>query len=161
MTEAGPIIIDFATLQKPYSFEGIEDISMDLHILEENTEMRKIRGGIEMAVPNRVTLLVLKLKAIWDRQYRINNGLSDDLLWETGKVVKDRVDVLALLDPEQGGRNLDIYVLGKLLRNYPFLEKSLISVYETNEGIEKYGRISQSFAKEIIEQLLSLTRQDY
>ncbi len=158
LTEAGPIIIDFATLQKPYPFEGIEDISMDLHILEENTEMRKIRGGIEMAVPNRVTLLVLKLKAIWDRQYRINNGLSDDLLWETGKVVKDRADILALLDPEQGGRDLDIYVLGKLLRNYPFLERSLISVYETNEGIEKYGRISQSFAREIIDQLLSLTR---
>lgn len=158
LTEAGPIIIDFATLQKPYLFEGIEDIFMDLHILEENTEMRNIRGGIEVAVPNRVTLLVLKLKAIWDRQYRIDHDLCDDLLWETGKVVKDRADVLALLDPEHGGRDLNIYVLGKLFRNYPFLERSLISVYETNEGIEKYGRISQGFARKIIEQLLSLTR---
>ena len=158
LTEAGPIIIDFATSQKPYPFEGIEDIFMDLHIIEKNIEIRKIRGSTEMAVPNRATLLVLKLKAIWDRQYRIEHDRCDDLLWETGKVVKDRADVLALLDPEHEGRELDIYVLGKLLRNYPFLERSLISVYETNEGIEKYGRISQSFARDIIEQLLSLTR---
>jgi hypothetical protein len=131
---------------------------MDLHIIEKNIEIRKIRGSTEMAVPNRATLLALKLKAIWDRQYRIEHDLCDDLLWETGKVVKDRADVLALLDPGHGGRDLNIYVLGKLLRNYPFLERSLISVYETNEGIKKYSRISQSFARDIIEQLLSLTR---
>jgi hypothetical protein len=89
ITDAGPIIIDFATWQKPYPFEGIKDISLDFHILEGKTEMRKIRGGIEMVTPNRATLIILKLKVIWDRQYRIENELSDDPLWESGKLVKD------------------------------------------------------------------------
>lgn len=156
ITDAGPIIIDFATWQKPYPFEGLEGIFLDFRILEGNKEMRNIRGGIEIAVPSRAALLILKLKAIWDRQYRIDNELSDDLLWEAGKVAKDRADILALLDPEHGGRELDIYVLGDLLKKYPFLEQSLLSVCERNEGIEKYGRLSQNTAKDIIQQLLSL-----
>ncbi|MBN2488769.1 MAG: hypothetical protein JXA98_07050 [Methanosarcinaceae archaeon] len=156
ITEAGPVIIDFATWQKPYPFEGIKDISLDFRILVENTEMRTIRGGIEIAVPNRATLIIMKLKAIWDRQYRIENVLSDDPLWESGKLVKDRADVLALIDPKHGGREIDISVLGELLEKYPFLEKSLFSVSESNEGIEKYGRMPQNEIRQVIGTLLSL-----
>ncbi|WP_407355528.1 hypothetical protein [Methanolobus sp. WCC5] len=158
MTDAGPVIIDFATWQKPFPFEGIDDISLDFRIIEGKTEMRTIRGGIEIAVPNRETLIILKLKAIWDRQYRIENELSDDSLWESGKLVKDRADVLALLDPGHGGRELDIYVFGELLKKYPFLERSLRTAYETNEGLEKYGRFSQNTAEATIKQLLSLVQ---
>jgi len=155
-TEAGPIIIDFATRKKLYPFEGVGDISLDFSILDGNTETRQIRGGIKIAVPNRTTLLVLKLKAIWDRQYRIENRKSDDFSWETGKLVKDHADILALIDPNHGGKQLDIYTLGELLKKYAFLEQSLLSVYRSNEGIEKYGRMSQNDAKEIIEQMIAL-----
>ncbi|SDF96551.1 hypothetical protein SAMN04488589_1845 [Methanolobus vulcani] len=158
MTDAGPVIIDFATWQKPFLFEGIDDDYLDFRILKKNTEMRTIRGGIEMTVPTREALIILKLKAIWDRQYRIDNLLSHDPLWESGKLIKDRADVLALLDPGHGGRELDIYVFAELLKKHSFLEQSLRTVYETNEGIEKYGRLSQNDSETLIKQLLSLVK---
>ncbi|MDF1534781.1 MAG: hypothetical protein P1P69_09830, partial [Methanosarcinaceae archaeon] len=60
-TEAGPVIIDFASRNKPFRFEGL-DATLDLSILDGNTETREIRGGIEMAVPNRATLLAATLR---------------------------------------------------------------------------------------------------
>jgi len=154
-TEAGPVIIDFASRQRPYPFEGGNTI-LDFSILDGNTETRTIRGGIEMAVPNRATLLILKLKAVWDRNYRIVHGASDNVEWETGKLIKDRADVLALIDSNYVGDLIEISVLGKLLEKYPFLEESLTSVYDSDEGIEKYGRMSQNDAKNIIDQMISL-----
>ncbi|ABE52890.1 Hypothetical protein Mbur_2013 [Methanococcoides burtonii DSM 6242] len=154
-TEAGPVIIDFATRQKPFPFEG-KDMSLDFSILNGNTETRQIRGGIEMAVPNRATLLVLKLKAVWDRNYRIAHGTSDDIEWETGKLIKDYADVLALIDPDHGGEQIEISVLGRLMEKYPFLEKCITSAYNSDEGIEKYGRMSQDDARTSIYRMISL-----
>ena len=154
-TEAGPVIIDFASRQRPYPFEG-ENTILDFSILDGNTETRTIRGGIEMAVPNRATLLILKLKAVWDRNYRIVHRISDNVEWETGKLIKDHADILALIDPNHGGNQVEISVLGKRLEKYPFLEESLTSVYDSDEGIEKYGRMSQNDAKNIIDLMISL-----
>jgi hypothetical protein len=53
---------------------------------------------------------------------------------------------------------LKISVLGELLKKYPFLKGSLISVYVSDAGLEKYGRISQDDAKSTIDLMLSLTR---
>jgi hypothetical protein len=154
-TEVGAIIIDFETRQKPFPFEGRTE-SLDFSILDGNTETRNIRGGIEIAVPNRATLLVLKLKAIWDRHYRIKEQTSDDIEWEKGKLIKDHADVLALIDPDHGGTEIEIAILAELLGKYPFLEESLTSVYESDEGLEKYGRMSQHDAKNTIDTLIAL-----
>lgn len=156
-TEAGPVIIDFASRQTHFSFEGMDTI-LDFNILEGNTETRIIRGGIEIAVPNRATLLVLKLKAIWDRHYRIVHGTSDDIEWETGKLIKDHADILALIDFNYGGNQIEISVLGELIEKYPFLEESLTSVYDSDEGIQKYDRMSQNDAKTTIDRIISLVR---
>ncbi len=155
-TEAGPVIIDFASRKKPFPFEGGDDTTLYFSILDGKTETRQIRGGIEMAVPNRAALLVLKLKAIWDRHYRIVHVTSNNIEWETGKLIKDHADILALIDSNYGGNQIEISVLGELLEKYPFLEESLISVYDSDEGIEKYGRMSQNDAKTVIDRMISL-----
>ena len=154
-TEAGPVIIDFESKQKRFPFEGRTEF-LDFNILNGNTETRNIRGNIEIAVPNRATLLVLKLKAIWDRYYRVENQANSDIEWEKGKLIKDYADVLALIDPNYGESQIEIPVLGELLEKYPFLENSLISVCYSDDGIEKYGRMSQSDAKNTIEKIISL-----
>ncbi|KXS44813.1 MAG: hypothetical protein AWU58_1129 [Methanohalophilus sp. T328-1] len=51
---------------------------------------------------------------------------------------------------------MEISVLGKFMNTYPFLKESLASVGESDDGIEKYGRMSESTAKTIIGQILSL-----
>ncbi len=155
VTKAGSVIIDFATREKPFPFEG-NDEYLDFSILDGNTETRAIRGNIEMAVPNRATLIVLKLKAVWDRNTRISQRKSYDVEWESGKLAKDYADILALIDPNNGGNDVEISVLGKLMNTYPFLKESLASVGESDDGIEKYGRMPESTAKMIIGQILSL-----
>lgn len=155
-TESGAVIIDFASRQNPFPFEGRGEL-LDFSILDGNTETRLIRESIEMPVPNRATLLILKLKAIWDRQYRIEQQASDNIEWEKGKLIKDYADVLALIDPNYGGNQIEISVLGKLLAMYSFLEKSLISVYDSDDGVAKYGRMSQDDAKLTIDQIISLS----
>ncbi|PQV41744.1 hypothetical protein B0H22_1283 [Methanohalophilus euhalobius] len=109
-----------------------------------------------MAVPNRATLIVLKLKAIWDRNNRISQRKSYGIEWESGKLAKDYADILALIDLNNGGNDVEISVLGKFMNTYPFLKESLASVGESDDGIEKYGRMSESTAKTIIGQILSL-----
>jgi hypothetical protein len=109
-------------------------------------------------VSNRATLLVLKLKAIWDRKYRIDHGTSHDPEWEKGKLIKDHADILALIDPEYGGEEIEIFILGELLGRYSFLEESLLSVCDSTAGIEKYGRMTQQDAQNTIEKIISLVR---
>lgn len=101
-------------------------------------------------------MIVLKLKAIWDRNNRISQRKSYDIEWESGKLAKDYADILALIDPNNGGNDVEISVLGKFMNTYPFLKESLASVGESDDGIEKYGRMSESTAKTIIGQILSL-----
>lgn len=96
------IILDFYSRERPDPFEGGRG-ELALDFLDDHTVVMPIRGGIRMAVPTRGALLVMKLKAVWDRSFRYEQGRSPDPEWEYSKLVKDLADILALLDPEHGG----------------------------------------------------------
>jgi hypothetical protein len=103
-TPHGQIILDFISRESPYLFEGHRDIPFSFRILEGNTVTMRVRGGAEISVPNRSVLVLLKLKAAWDRRYRLDHGqpfISDD--HEEMKWIKDCADLLALIDPKYGG----------------------------------------------------------
>ncbi|WP_292520996.1 hypothetical protein [Methanoculleus sp.] len=121
MTPAGKIILDFATREAQQPFEGKPEVLFTFEILSGNTSRRLIRGGVEMSIPTRAMLVILKMKAVWDRSYRLEHGLSHDEVWEEGKLVKDYADILALIDPVHGGHELDIECLGEHLNRYDFL----------------------------------------
>ena len=78
-----------------------------------------------MHVPKRTILLFLKLKAAWDRTYRIENSTSADPEWDRSKLIKDYADILALLDPKYGGMNIDINELASLFEDDPFSKRHL------------------------------------
>lgn len=101
-------------------------------------------------------LLVLKLKAASDREYRITHGTSHDIEWERGKIMKDRADILALLDPGRGGRDVNISFLGEMMQIYPFLAERLGKVALDREAVEFYGHMGQDEAKKLIELALDL-----
>jgi hypothetical protein len=109
-------------------------------------------------VPERTLLMIFKLKASWDRSFRIQNGTSIDEEWERGKLCKDRADILALLDPAAGGTETDISYLGERLNEYSFLGEMLREILNDKDAINMYRRMNQTEAKELIERLLLLAR---
>jgi len=134
----GHIILDFATQESTYPFEGYPDRPFTLDILTGNTIMKPVRGSIAMTVPNRATLLFLKLKAAWDRKYRIDHANSFDEQWETGKMVKDCADILALIDLKAGGQEIDLEILGTRISQFSFLKELIHQIPEIDPARKRY-----------------------
>ncbi|MBA7468640.1 hypothetical protein ES707_03892 [subsurface metagenome] len=99
---AETVILDFYSRERRDPFEGGRG-ELVLDFLDGHTVTMPIRGNIRIAVPTRGALLLMKLKAVWDRSFRYELGRSPDPEWEYSKLVKDNADVLALLDPGHGG----------------------------------------------------------
>jgi len=139
----GAIILDFETRESSYPFEGYPHIPFTLDILAGNIAMRPVRGRTAVAVPTRAILLLLKLKAAWDRGYRIDHATSFDEQWERGKMVKDCADILALIDPGSGGREIDLETLGTQVSQFPFLKNVILSIPELDAARDRYERMSR------------------
>ena len=156
MIEPGKaIIIDFGTREQEDPFEG-QDCCINYGILDGQTELRQIRGGVRFPVPKRTVLLLFKLKAAWDRNYRIVHGTSHDAEWERGKLTKDRADILALLDRNRGGQEVDLSFLGEKMEKYAFLKGCLHEVAHDIDAVGRYERMSPEEAEELIERVLSM-----
>jgi len=154
-TTAGKITIDFLSRETADPFEGRPE-TLDFHVLDGNTEIKTVRKDIHAAVPKRSLLLLFKLKAVWDRTYRIQHNTSEDALWDQGKSIKDCADILALIDHNFGGNDLDLGFLGEQFSRFCFLKDCLRIIPENNDVLTKYGNIDQETARERINTLLSL-----
>jgi len=153
-TEFGSVVIDFASREQPDPFEGRED-RVEFGILDGRTVVRRMDDDVIIPVPERTALLALKLKASWDRSYRIRKGTAGDLAWERGRLLKDRGDILALLDPKEGGREIDIQFLGQFLEEHGFLRNCLEEV-GGREVAESYRRMTYEVARDLVQDLMSL-----
>ena len=56
-TPHGTIVLDFISLDKQYPYEGHPEIPFSFEILTGNTVIMRVRGGTEIAVPNRSILV--------------------------------------------------------------------------------------------------------
>ncbi|MDG6258199.1 MAG: hypothetical protein QCH35_11465, partial [Methanomicrobiaceae archaeon] len=147
---AETVILDFYSRERPDPFEGGRG-ALVLDFLDGHTVTMPIRGDIRMAVPARGALLVMKLKAVWDRSFRYEHGRSSDPEWEYSKCVKDNADVLALLDPAHGGHDLDLELLGGLLNRHPFLKGCIERLPELDDARDKYERMDRETIRRICE----------
>ena len=156
-TEHGPIILDFSSFGTENSFEGHRGIPFTLDILRGNTVTKRIRNGPEIAVPNRAVLVLLKLKAAWDRTYRIEHGIPlFDEQWERSKMVKDCADVLALIDPDCGGYEIDLEILGREIERFDFLREQLRRIPTIDAARERYERMTEKTILTVCDNLLSI-----
>lgn len=156
-TPHGRIILDFISRDSPYPFEGHRNIPFSFRILEGNTVITRIRGGAEIAVPNRSILVVLKLKAAWDRRYRLDHGqpfISEE--HEELKWIKDCADLLALIDPKYGGHDIDPEILGKQMTRYDFLKPVIAHLPDIHPARERYGRMEAEAIKKACSDLISI-----
>ena len=145
----GEIIIDFIPRNHRNGFEG-RDETCPMELLNGRTIRKEFLPGSSIAVPDRSLLLILKLKAAWDRAYRIQEHTSPREDWEKGKLRKDRADILSLIDPDVGGTDLDIMFLGDMIRRYDFLAEILTAIPDDRDAVQFYGRMNRDVAQRTI-----------
>ena len=156
-TPYGTIILDFISKTKSYPFEGHPEIPFSFEILTNNIVMMRVRGGGEFAVPNRSILFFLKLKSAWDRSYRIEHGnpcINED--HERQKWIKDCADLLALLDPNSGGREIDLEILGREISRFGFLKDIITLLPSVDAARERYGRMDSQPVQTVCDDLISM-----
>lgn len=154
-SEGQPIIIDFATYESKQPFEGSDQV-LPFEILRGNTERRLVGNDVFIRVPNRSVLLILKLKAAWDRHFRITNQTSHDIEWEQGKLLKDYGDILALLDPVKGGREVMIEIVGDQLVQYGFLKECFLRLINSDQPFDSYRGMTPKMGKGVVTALLEM-----
>lgn len=152
---AETVTLDFYSRERPSPFEGGRG-ELALDFLDDHTVITPIRGNIRMAVPTRGALLVMKLKAVSDRSFRYELGRSPDPEWEYSKLVKDSAGVLALLDPEHGGHDLDLEFLGEMLNRHSFLKDCIENLPESDDTRNKYERMDEETIRRVCDELLSV-----
>ena len=150
-------MIDFGRRDRPDPFEGM-DSSLDYRFLDGNTLPWEMETGVIISVPFRTELLMMKMKAAWDREYRVMNNTSHDRDWELDKLKKDRGDILALIDPQYGGREVRLDRLGDYISRYPFLLSVIESIKNDRSAIERYGRMDYDIANRTLNELTDLVR---
>ncbi|MGA9141262.1 MAG: hypothetical protein WBZ29_13635 [Methanocella sp.] len=154
-TPYGDIIVDFATTSDPCKFYGRAE-ELSFRELIGRSVIRPLNESLNARVPERSLLTLYKLKASWDRKHRVEAADSHDVEWEYGKMVKDYADIIALLDPNTGGRDIDLNYLGEKLSEMNFLIEHLFDIPKQAESIERYGRLSRAEVKSLFDSLSSL-----
>jgi hypothetical protein len=132
-TPFGKVIIDIA-LRGEDIFEG-KSISFPYQRIEGRIVLKPLEDQ-EVPVPDITFLLMMKVKAAWDRKWRLDNGISEDPIWETGKIVKDHSDIIALLECDE---SLDIGILGDHFKEYPFLRSVFEDIITSDLGSRKFN----------------------
>jgi hypothetical protein len=155
-TPHGDVILDLLSRETQDPFEGHPEIPFTLDILTGNTVIRKVGRGAEIPVPNRSILVFLKLKAAWDRRYRIFHQKSGNPDWESGKMIKDCADILALIDPNYGGREIDLEILGGQLSRVEFLKEIIVRIPDIDAVRSFYQGMSEPNIRRVCEDLISI-----
>lgn len=153
----GEIIIDFIPKNVKNRFEGRTE-QCPLTLLNGRTLKKDIAPGFSVTIPERSLLLLLKMKAAWDRAYRIQERISHNEDWENGKLRKDRADILSLIDPKNGGAELDFMFLGDMMHACDFLAEILTVIPDDRDALQMYGRMNRDVAQRTISDVIRLTQ---
>lgn len=152
--DSGEIYLDF--LPKKDQFHGTGKI-LNLLGIDYETVAKNIsysfESGFQVIVPEISMLLLLKLKAAWDRYYDLSLGTALDKDHLNEKFTKDCGDIIALLqsDAFQFAR---FDRLSSIISRFDFLRDFLEQ--EIIEDNSTFDRVSHKDGKALIKKLLSL-----
>jgi len=150
------IIIDYEKPDAPGKING-KTCSLPWTFAWKNFKVHDIGKGY-LPIPERGILLLHKLKAIIDRTWNVEHD-DERKTWLIGKTAKDRADVLALLDPEKGGQEIDIGLMGRIIKGLPCLLEELKAIPEHSESYVRY-KCERQEAKDWTGRLVSLISGD-
>lgn len=138
------IDVDFGTFENEDLFEGT-GVYLKLNQLKNRTSIKSV-SGVDIEIPDKSMLLILKTKAAWDRSSRLNLNTSFDPDWDRSKLTKDKSDLIALIDCEDV---FDVGYLGNFFENHDFLKQIIADLEDSTESIKKYGKDEVQIKKTI------------
>lgn len=151
----GKIDVDFTGNR--ISFEGMGDLTLNSKDYIKDSKHATLRNMIEITIPEITELWVYKVKAAWDRWYRLDNNTSQDVEWESGKLSKDYNDIVALIDSTEP---LDPTTLSRCFDDFPFLRRVMVSLDEDSSLYSSYIQSSNG-NEDIIKRKISRIHQEF
>ncbi len=152
-----PIRIDFAYMSKEDQFEGTGD-PLPMRMVVDHSMVEDV-GGWRIPLPSRTMLLVLKLKAAWDRRWRLDNSKSREPELEKEKLAKDGADIMAIASSFEGVAVVEIGLLGDVLATYPYLRDVLGRIGDDPLEVQTYDRDPAPAMKKIRRMLEQATSE--
>lgn len=150
------IYVDVAGYNETHRFEGRSE-QLNFKLVKEHHVEGTVNGR-RVKIPTRSLLLLFKVKACYDRATRLDTGTSTDTTYDEDKLVKDRSDVLAILDSGTSRPDWEIGFLGEQNRQLPFLVDVLKAIPADQAALSRYGDgwLSNDDATARIHELLEL-----
>jgi hypothetical protein len=152
------IRLDFGSRAELNPFEGAKKNPLGFDTLDEHTSSWNMGDGARIRVPDRSALLLYKLKAAWDRGYRVRSGRDSSGLDEF-KLEKDYCDILALIDPGQYSDDLDYAFIAEEFEGRDFLRDEIKNLPNKAVPIKRYGNMDRPDVESVCESLLLLTKK--
>ncbi len=152
------IIIDFVPKEQEF-FKTMERVNYDF--TEKDLIIDRLRNSKDVIVPTRTNLLLMKIKAAWDRYNSLQGGNIQNISYVKAKYTKDCGDIVALLDTtSRPDQILDLALISKELISKPYLMKFMKNLNLEAYGELEYRTLNLSDMKEKIEDLLSIVEGD-
>ncbi len=150
------IYIDIAGYNEEHRFEG-RDERLDFDLVKDHHVEGEVNGR-RVKIPTRSLLLLFKAKACHDRTTRLEAGTSLDTTYNEDKLVKDRSDILAILDSGPSGPDWEVGFLGEQVSKLPFLIDVLTAIPNDESALARYrsGQLSPDAAAARVKELLGL-----
>ena len=140
----GKIYVDF--IGKRIPFEGKSGYTLDSRRHLSTGKHVLLRNRVRVQVPLITELWIYKLKAAWDRSFRLGNGSSNDAEWENGKLSKDFNDIVALIDAKEA---LDPTAVQRCFAEFPFLGEIIYRLKEDASLFSSYTRSPNANSNQI------------
>ena len=154
--EQGVVVVDFLNPNIVYPFPERSD-GMSFSFVRDRYGGTVLRP-LGIPVPDRTALLVTKIRAAWDRSARLRRYKCPDKDYEERKVIKDYSDIVALIDPEFGGNDIEIDFLDGILQEYPFLRSVFLDCEVSGAAADKYRKPVDAF-RSIVRRLTGQLRK--
>lgn len=148
------MVVDIAGYSEAHKFEGRED-RLDFSLVKGHSVSHQVAGS-KVLIPTQSLLLLYKAKAAYDRNQRLMNGTSPDVERDEWKLMKDRSDILALIDRVPVTPDWEVGFLGEELARCDFLFDVLQQAPRDEVAVAKYSKLTQEEALEAVETFLSL-----
>lgn len=133
------IHVDFISKKMPFEGKTGTYLESNKHI--SSTAKFPLRGRVQVKIPSITDVWIYKLKAAWDRNYRLDEEKSRDIEWETSKLSKDYSDIVSLIDADE---SLDLTIIIKRLTEFPFLKEVLDLLNRESRLYASYIRLSHA-----------------
>jgi translation initiation factor IF-3 len=72
------------------------------------------------------------------------------------RLIKDCADILALIDPVRGGREIDLEILGTLISRADFLKENILQIPDIDAVRDRYQQMTEQEIRRVCEDFVSI-----